>query len=29
MNEKVIDAPTRLKRGDVVQIGSFVLEVVR
>ncbi len=29
VNEKVIDAPTRLKRGDVVQIGSFVLEVVR
>jgi hypothetical protein len=29
VNEKVIGAPTRLKRGDVVQIGSFVFEVVR
>ena len=29
VNEKMIDDPTRLKRGDVVQIGSFVFEVVR
>lgn len=29
VNERVISAPTRLKRGDVVQIGSFVFEVVR
>ncbi|HTX62967.1 MAG TPA: FHA domain-containing protein, partial [Acidimicrobiales bacterium] len=29
VNEKPIDHPTRLKRGDVVQIGSFVFEVVR
>lgn len=29
VNEKKIDAPTRLRRGDVVQIGGFVFEVVR
>jgi FHA domain len=29
VNEKMIKSPTRLKRGDVVQIGSFVFEVVR
>ena len=29
VNEKMISAPIRLKRGDVVQIGSFVFEVVR
>lgn len=29
VNEKIIAAPTRLKRGDVVQIGGFVFEVVR
>ena len=29
VNEKAIDGPTQLKRGDVVQIGSFVFEVVR
>ncbi len=29
VNEKPIDGPTRLKRGDVVQIGGFVFEVVR
>jgi pSer/pThr/pTyr-binding forkhead associated (FHA) protein len=29
VNERLIEAPTRLKRGDVVQIGSFVFEVVR
>ena len=29
VNEKMIGSPTRLKRGDVVQIGSFVFEVVR
>lgn len=29
VNEKRIDAPMRLRRGDVVQIGGFVFEVVR
>jgi len=29
VNEKKIKDPTRLRRGDVVQIGSFVFEVVR
>jgi hypothetical protein len=29
VNEAMITAPTRLKRGDVVQVGSFVFEVVR
>jgi hypothetical protein len=29
VNERIIDSPTRLKRGDVVQIGGFVFEVVR
>jgi hypothetical protein len=29
VNEKMISTPTRLKRGDVVQVGSFVFEVVR
>ena len=29
VNERPIAAPTRLKRGDVVQIGGFVFEVVR
>jgi hypothetical protein len=29
VNEKRIKDPTRLRRGDVVQIGSFVFEVVR
>lgn len=29
VNEKMIATPTMLKRGDVVQIGSFVFEVVR
>lgn len=29
VNEQPIDGPTRLKRGDVVQIGGFVFEVVR
>jgi hypothetical protein len=29
VNERPIDGPTRLKRGDVVQIGGFVFEVVR
>jgi len=29
VNEKVISDTTRLKRGDVVQIGGFVLEVAR
>ena len=29
VNERMIDHPTRLKRGDVVQIGGFVFEVVR
>jgi hypothetical protein len=29
VNEKKIESPTQLKRGDVVQIGGFVLEVVR
>jgi len=29
VNEKMIAEPTRLQRGDVVQIGGFVFEVVR
>lgn len=29
VNERPIDGAARLKRGDVVQIGSFVFEVVR
>jgi hypothetical protein len=29
VNEKVIAEPTMLRRGDVVQIGGFVFEVVR
>lgn len=29
VNEKLIKDRTRLKRGDVLQIGGFVLEVVR
>jgi predicted component of type VI protein secretion system len=29
VNERVIAEPMRLKRGDVVQIGGFVFEVVR
>jgi hypothetical protein len=29
VNEKRIEGRTRLKRGDVVQFGGFVLEVVR
>jgi len=29
VNERKIDEATRLKRGDVVQVGGFVMEVVR